>query len=477
MKQKIGLFSGGIETYWKDSGMEELPSLLDRDAKRLAEKLGEQFEVVYPGMAGDTEQSIARARAIREANVDAVVIYHATYVDDAMSLAVLDEIGPQIFPIHFHSQGVKGIPETEDLLESGTAWGNNSSVQICGTLKRMRPDLHFGYVFGALDNPAVYDEIGQYTRAWRCVKGLKGSQIRYLPHRCASVPMYDTFPDDTMMMAQTGVAIGFLTTLQLLDEIDAVTSAQTDELYRDITSRCDVIEPTEDEVRLACRLAIGLRLLVEKHHVDALAIEVGPEIMLRTGMLPSLGMALLIDQGVVVATEGDLSVSVGGLMLQSLAGKPVHFWEHLMFDEEKNWVLGGHEGGSAGFSMARKDTRPKLRSTQYVDFRHLPEMSLHGVLPEFITEPGPVTIVNLFRGVAGYEMRIATGRSVDTPHRPVHFEHTIFEPDVPLKQYFNRMKEVGVCHHFGLVHGDVSRELEKVARMLKMPCVRLTDGN
>ena len=46
MKQKIGLFSGGIETYWKDSGMEELPSLLDRDAKRLAEKLGEQFEVV-----------------------------------------------------------------------------------------------------------------------------------------------------------------------------------------------------------------------------------------------------------------------------------------------------------------------------------------------------------------------------------------------------------------------------------------------
>jgi len=46
-----------------------------------------------------------------------------------------------------------------------------------------------------------------------------------------------------------------------------------------------------------------------------------------------------------------------------------------------------------------------------------------------------------------------------------------------LKQYFNRMKEVGVCHHFGLVHGDVSRELEKVARMLKMPCVRLTDGN
>jgi L-fucose isomerase-like protein len=286
--------------------------------------------------------------------------------------------------------------------------------------------------------------------------------------------MYDTFPDDTMMMAQTGVEIGFLTTLDLLDEMQAVSDAETDELYRDITSRCEVLEPTEEEVRLSCRQAIGLRRLVEKRAVDALAIEIAPEIMVRTGMLPSLGMALLIDHGTVVATEGDLSVSVGGLMLKSLAGKPVHFWEHLMFDEEKNQVLGGHEGGSAGFSMARKDRRPKLRSTQYVDFRHTPGTSLNGVLPEFITQPGPVTIVNLFRGTEGYEMRIATGRSVDTSPRPVHFEHTIVEPDAPLRDYFARMKEVGVCHHFGLVHAEVAGELHKVADMLNMKCERLT---
>jgi len=475
LKQKIGLFTGGIETYWKDAGMVELPDLLDRDARRLTAKLGEQFEVVYPGLAGGPEEAIACARAIREAGVDAVVVYHATYVDDAMSLAVLDELGPGIFPIHLHSQGIKGIPETEDLLESGTAWGNNSSVQICGTLKRMRPDLHFGYVFGDFDNPAVYEEIGEYARAWRCVRELKGRQIRYLPHRCACVPMYDTFPDDTKMMAQTGVEIGFLTTLQLMDEMDAVPESETDALYKEMTSLCDVIEPTEDEVRLSCRLSIGLERLVEKFNVDALAIEFAPEIMERTGMLPALGMARLIDKGLVVATEGDLSVSVGGLMLQSLAGKPIHFWEHLMFDEEKNQVLGGHEGGSAGFTMARKDYRPKLRSTQYVDFRHMPKTSLNGVLPEFITDPGPVTIVNLFLGRDGYEMRIATGRSIDTPPRPVHFEHTIVEPDAPLKDYFTRMKEIGVCHHFGLVHAEVAPELQKVADMLGMPCEMLTD--
>jgi L-fucose isomerase-like protein len=277
-----------------------------------------------------------------------------------------------------------------------------------------------------------------------------------------------------MMMAQTGVEITYLFTLQLMDEMKEVSDAAVEALYREITDRCDVVEPTREEVRLACRQALALENLIRKHRVDSLAIDMFPEITPRTGMLPALGMALLIDQGIVVSTEGDLSVAVGGLILQELSGKSIHFWEHLMVDEEKNWVLGGHEGGSAGLSMARKGLRPQLRSTQYVDFRHVKGAPLNGVLPEFITEPGPVTLINLFRGPGGYEMRIATGESVDTEPRPVHFEHTIFQPDLPLKDYFNRLKAVGVCHHFGLVHARVAKELEKVAEMLRMKCECLT---
>ncbi len=475
MKPRIGLFTGGIETYWKDAGMPELPGLLHKDSLRLAQKLNEDFEVIYPGIACNLEESILRVRELRDAGVETVVVYHATYVDDAMSLASIDELGPGIFTVLLHSQGIKGIPETIEMLPAGTTWGNNSTVQICGTLKRMRPDFHFGYVFGELDNPTVYEEIGQYVRAWDTVRRLRGSRVFYLPHRCVQVPMYDTYPDDTMMMAQTGVRIGFLSTAELVDEMEHVPHKAADEVYCQITEQYEVVEPSEAEVRLACRQAIALENMMRRHDVDALAIDTGPEITPRTGMLPALGMALLIDKGWVVATEGDLSVSVGGLILKNLTGgNPVHFWEHLMFDEEKNWILGGHEGGSAGFSMARKDTRPKLRSTQYVDFRNWEGAPLHGVVPEFIAEPGPVTLINLFRGPEGYEIRYATGQSVDTHPRPVHYEHTIFQPDVPLRDYFQRMKQVGVCHHFGLAHGSVGVEIQKTAQMLKMKCECLT---
>jgi len=76
-----------------------------------------------------------------------------------------------------------------------------------------------------------------------------------------------------------------------------------------------------------------------------LAIDMFPGLTPICGMIPCVGMARLIDKGIVVATEGDLSVAVAGLIIKELCGKPVHFWEHLMFDEEKNWVLGGHKGG------------------------------------------------------------------------------------------------------------------------------------
>ena len=48
MKAKIGLFAGGLEQYWKETSMKELPDIIDKDAKRLAKLLGKDFEVIYP---------------------------------------------------------------------------------------------------------------------------------------------------------------------------------------------------------------------------------------------------------------------------------------------------------------------------------------------------------------------------------------------------------------------------------------------
>ena len=473
MKPRIGLFAGGIETYWKDTGMPDLPARIDADAHRLAGLLGEASEVIYPGLAGSVEDCVRIGRQFRNENVDLVLVYHATYVDDAMTLALIHEIG-NIFTVFLHSQGLPTFIGNEDLVDAGRTWGNNSMVQVHGTLKRTRPGYRYGFVFGTLDSPRTLQEISAYARAASAVTALRGKRVTFLPHRSLAVPMFDTFPDETKMIGQTGIQLDYLGIIDLVKETEAVEDRETEALVTELYDSCEVVEPSREEMVKAARQAIALERIVEKHSIDALAIEFGASMMTHTGTLPCLGMARLADKGTVVTSEGDLATAVAGLLIKELCGKPVHFWEHLAFDEEENYILGGHEGGSAGFAMAKAGTRPKLRGTQYVHFDPTPGAPHVGVVPEFVTEPGPVTLLTFFRAEEGYEMRIASGESVDMDPLPVRYEHTVFKPEIPLDAYFRRIRDMGVCHHFALVHADLAAELTTVAEVLGMKIESLT---
>jgi len=473
-KTKIGLFSGGIEQYWKSTGMKTLPQVLQQDVEQLIRVLRTRFDVVYPGFAENEEDSARIGKTLKNEGVDVALMYHATYIEDSMSLAFVDELGG-IFPVLFHSQGPRKFSPQDSPIEAGRFWGNNSTVQLPGTLKRLRPNLTFGYVFGGLDDPRSLKEIGEYARAASAVNKLARSKFAFLPHRSNAAAMYDTFPDEAMMMSQTKIRIDYLYIQDLIAGMKRVSDPDVDALTRELHEKYEVIEPSEEEVRLAARQAIALERLVKERQLDAVGVDTGPGLIPYTGMIPCVGMARLIDQGVVVTTEGDLSAAVSGLILKELShGKPIHFWEHLAFDEENNCILGGHEGGSAGFSMAKPNTRARLRNTQYINFESIPGAPYHGVVPEFITKPGPVTLLTLYRGPSGYEMRLASGESVDMDPLPVHYEHTVFRPRIPLREYFGRIARFGVCHHFALVHADVASEVEKVAYILGMRLEHLT---
>ncbi len=471
---KIGLYMGGMEKYWAETGMDDLSVALKKYALKLKNRLEKECEVVYPFFVRNETDSKKAGKNFFENDVDMVLMYHATYVDDAMSVALINEL-KGIFPVLFLSQGFANIPDNFTLTEAGTTWGVNSASQLPGSLKRLWPDFNLGFVFGHIENDRAISEIIDYAKAAKCVKNLQGKLIGFLPHRSAASPMYDTFPDESRMMGQTGIRLCYLYIKELLEKMEIVTDKETEKLTEELYKKYDVVEPPREEVSLAARQSIALERLVEENQLDALAIDTGPGLIPMCGMIPCVGMARLIDRGIVVTTEGDLSVAVAGLMIKEICGKPVHFWENLMFDEEKNWVLGGHEGGSAGFTMAKKGTCPKLRNTQYINFGKIPGAPYNGVVPEFITDPGPINLLTLFRGESGYEMRLARGESVDLPQFEIHYEHTVFKPNVPLNHYFNRIAEVGICHHFGLVHEEISSVIERVAKILKMKLEYLTD--
>jgi hypothetical protein len=107
-KPTSGLFSAGIETYWKDTTMEDLRNLLERDIARPRCELGPHCEVVYPGFAGNEKDAERAGQALRRVEGDLAVMYHATSVDDDMSVAFLRELG-DIYSVLLFSQGPPGL--------------------------------------------------------------------------------------------------------------------------------------------------------------------------------------------------------------------------------------------------------------------------------------------------------------------------------------------------------------------------------
>ena len=129
VEPKLGLFSGGIETYWKDTGMRDLPGALEHDIACLRNALQPHCDVVYPGLVGNEQDAIRAARTLRDADVDLVVMYHATYIDDAMSVALLREIG-DIFPVLYLSQGLPGLQDHYSPIDWGRSWGVNVDQRV-----------------------------------------------------------------------------------------------------------------------------------------------------------------------------------------------------------------------------------------------------------------------------------------------------------------------------------------------------------
>jgi L-arabinose isomerase len=305
-KPKIGLFAGGIEQYWTECGMDELPAALERDIARLRSSLKRDCDVLYPLLVKNESDAVKAGKYFLKNEVDMVLMYHATYIDDAMTVAMVDEI-KDIFPVLFLSQGLSGIPDELSLTESGTCWGVNSAAQLPGSFRRLWKEFNHGFVFGHIEDGSAISDIIQYARAAKCVKNLKRKMIGFLPHRSAGVPMYDTFPDESRMMGQAGIKLCYLYIHELLVKMKEVGDRDVEKFTQELYAKCDVVEPPREEVVLAARQALALDRLVEEKGIDALAIDMFPGLTPICGMIPCVGMSRLIDRGIVVATEGDLS--------------------------------------------------------------------------------------------------------------------------------------------------------------------------
>jgi L-arabinose isomerase len=228
---------------------------------------------------------------------------------------------------------------------------------------------------------------------------------------------------------------------------------------------------TAQEHEASVRLEWALRDLLAEWGLRGFAshfLAVGEEDRLET--LPFLAASKLLGEGFGFGGEGDVTSAAAVCMMQQLAGA-ANFTEMFTMDFANNAILMMHMG-EGNWRMARRE------EPVYVVRSSLAEIMAVRVPPlllAFTLEPGEATLVSLTTVDRG-KLRLvaAEGEVADHPYIPdLARPHYKFRPDGDLCDFLTRFSEAGGSHHQALAYGRWAGTVEKIARLLRIECVRV----
>ena len=80
--------------------------------------------------------------------------------------------------------------------------------------------------------------------------------------------------------------------------------------------------------------------------------------------------------------------------------------------------------------------------------------------------PGMKTIAGLFEENGKYKLVCFKAESLPGKHLLATYTHTIFRPEVPVKELFEQVLNIGTTQHFAVVDGDWTAQLKDFAAIM-----------
>ncbi|MDP9727477.1 L-fucose/L-arabinose isomerase family protein [Alicyclobacillus tolerans] len=482
-KVRIGLYSIGLQTYWKQ--FDGLKERLLGYGQFIEQKMSSYGEVHNYGMVDTEEEGRRAGEWFNQKNVDLIFCHSATY---ATSTTIL--------PIHQICKKpviVLNLQPTDQLQYENTTtgeWLANCGAcpvpEISNAFHRAK--IPFRVVNGLLgleETSAISmsNEVtcnhSQAKRAWLQIEEWlqAASVLRTLQH-CrfgflgnTYSGMLDMYSDFTLLQSKFGIHIEILEMCDLHRLLQTVTEnevarklEETLEMFTipdDSPSDPIARKPTMEQLNWACRVAAAEEKLVDEYHLDALSYYYhgSPENTyekIQSGSI--LGHSLLTARGIPCAGEGDLKTAIA-MKICDILGIGGSFSEIVVVDYVNETILLGHDGP---FHIAISDGKPILRG---MGLYHGKQGS--GISVEAKVKTGPITTLNVTQTHNGdIKMIMGEGESINGPimkigntQTPIRFRS---HPDIYMEKWFKESP----THHCALAIGHHSSVLQKTSELL-----------
>lgn len=485
----VGLFSIGLAAYWPQ--FEGLRDRLAGYGAFVGERLRQLgAKVIDVGMVDDQPAAAAAGERFIREDVDLVVCYVTTYSTSSQVLPAVQRVKRPVLILN-----LQPTAQLEYLKTSTGEWLANCQAccvpEIASAFERCGIDFHTvtgllgsdeqapGAVANELtyDHPAAtaaWDEIRNWLDTVRVQRTLARSRIGFLGH--AYPGMLDMYSDFTQISGLLGPHIEILEMDDLEARVNAVTEKQIRAKQEETLAIFDVSEdsPSDpiakklkpEEMEWACRMAVGLDMLVKDCDLQGLSyyhrgVDGNVYERLAAGMI--LGCSLLTGQGVPCSGEGDLKNCIA-MKVMDILGAGGSYTEFYAMDFTDRIILMGHDGP---FHLGIAEGRPVLRGLGLYHGKRG-----YGVSVEARVRLGPVTILGLTQTRDG-RLKWLCAEGWSLPGDILHIGNTNSrsrftkrpEDKFDVAEWVTRWASQGPTHHVALGIGHRAAALSKLAKL------------
>lgn len=430
------------------------------EAERYLNRFGEFADIVYDGIVYEREDVERTVTRFFDERVDCVFAMYLSWAEDFTWIRFLREMPP--VPIFFSSivRDKLDIVDTNDenqfidFLSAGALVGVQ---EASGSFRRFDRPMCESFI-GTLDEVAARFKI--FAKAAHVRAQLRKTNLSLLS--CYNEAMWATYVDPYNIFSKIGPEIHFLSVQELTDEISRVSDSFTDELTKSVADSYRMMPNVDyEKFKASVRASYAMEQIAARANTDLLVLNDIDTVLFRyVGLRPGFTPT---DKSIEMVTvpEGDIGGGLATYILQLLAGTNANFIEPFYIDHANRGFVAGHAGPNdyreapENVVIAR-DERFAKTAWKYAG----------APFAWYVFPAGIKTMLHMSEKNGVMKMVCTLVECLPTKHYLASYSHANFRhPTLAPEELFNRIIENGVTQHYGIVAGDVTAELEVLAKL------------
>ena len=344
-----------------------------------------------------------------------------------------------------------------DYLCAGTLVG---SLEGSGSVARTgRKNVHT--VMGTREQ--VTEKVRVFAAAARARSIFRQSTVGLMANM--NEAMWSTYIDNYDLFTKIGPEIRYIPYSDYGIEIENLPDEEVVAFRDSLLERYRIMEDVREDKLTGCvKATLAIRKLAEKNDIDCYVYNDIDQATFKTAGCRAGFYPNWFNENVsVLVPEADIGAGLATYLLKLLTGKNVNFIEPFHIEDDFGTFAGGHAGPN---DHNDPDWQENVVIARDVRFAKTSWKYAGAPFAWYRISPGMKTFAGIYEESGKYKLVSFLAESLPGEHLLATYSHTIFRPEVPVKELFERILRIGATQHFAIVDGDCRRQLEAFAAVM-----------